>query len=319
MAFADRGDVFATTNTLACPQLFVNANGLSLLRMADIAELSELEKAVRLHPRVAADVLMEDLAERLGQDCGSEPPVQMDLIASMQSIVEIIETVSSYSGCLIHQDGQLRIEVSALDRPERQRFTIGHEVCHTLLPSYTLERNFRCNPGASTPKRGAQLNVEWLADVGASELLLPRRYVRRTFTEQYGWDTIESVASAYGASLEATARRFVRLSPTPAIFVNLMFASSRGKPAPELRVKSSSSSPSLNLFIPPNKSIPRDHPVFDASKGEDVDAVVDMRSLRAPGTWHAVARPYPINNSKGEPVMRVMVLGLQVFATASSR
>lgn len=280
---------------------------------------SELAKAMRRRPGVPPDVLIEDLAEQLGQECEVEPPVDMSLVASMQGISKITETFSDHSGCLINADDGLRIELSVLESRTRQRFTIGHEVCHTLLPGFAMERNFRCNPGASTPKRASAVNIEWLADVGASELLLPRRFVKDRFAEEpFGWDTIEEVAADFDASLEASARRFVRLSPTPAIFARLVFATSKTNPTPALRVRNSSSSPSLSLFIPPNKSVPRTHPVHNAVLGEDVDTVVDMRPLRAPGPYRVVARQYPLPTTEGETVMSVMLLGLKILEVEAS-
>jgi Zn-dependent peptidase ImmA (M78 family) len=277
---------------------------------------SELGKAMRQHPGVRPDVLIENLAEQLGRDCEVEPPVDMSLVASMQGVSEITETLSGHSGCLITTPEGLRIELSATDSWRRQRFTIGHEVSHTLLPGFELERNFRCNPGGSSPRQGQSVNVEWLADVGASELLLPRRFVRDSFAEEpFGWDTIEAVANDYTASLEASARRFVRLSATPAIFARLVLATSKDNPIPALRVRTSSTSPSLSLFIPPNKSIPRTHPVHDAILGVDVDTVADMKSIRAPGRYRIAARQYPLPTAEGETVMSVMLIGLKADST----
>ena len=169
------------------------------------------------------------------------------------------------------------------------------------------------------PQKRAELNVEWLADVGASELLLPRRFVRTAFEErEFGLDAVEDVASTYGASLEATARRYVRLSPAQAFFAKLEFAPSQTNPTPELRVKSASWSPTLDVFIPPNKSIPRTHPIFGAADGEYVETIADMRSLKFPGRFLVSARPYPYNNNEGESVMRVLVLGLNHRSAARS-
>lgn len=263
-----------------------------------------------MRPGTPADVVMEHLAADLGRLGEVEPPVDMRLLASIQNISEIEQALSSHSGCLIANQGRLRIELSAADSYERQQFTIGHEICHTLLPGFTLERNFRCTPGVATRTPTAELNVEWLADVGASELLLPRRFVASDFAKHpLGWPMIERVATKYGASLEATARRWVRLQPNEAFFASLAFAPSRANRTPELRVQRSSTSPGLNVFIPKNKSLPRDHPVFNATVGEDVDTIAEMRSLRAPGLFRVVARHYPYNNHEGESVMRVMLLG----------
>lgn len=301
---------------MACLAASVNANGLSLLRMDITRDRSELAKAMRRHPGTPPDQLMEDLAEQLGQECEAEPPVDLRLVASMQGISDITETFSSHAGCLINNAGVLHVEVCATDNPQRQRFTIGHEISHTLLPGFELEHNFRCNPGGSTPERSAAINVEWLADVGGSELLLPRRFVATRFAQEpFGWDAIERVANDYGASLEATARRFVRLSRTPAIFVRLKHATSKNDPNPTLRVHSSSSSPSLDQFIPPNKSVSRTHPVHDAVIGEDVDTVADMRSLRVAGRYRIAARRYPLPTREGETVMSVMLIGLNMDAS----
>lgn len=263
---------------------------------------------MRLHPGVPADALIEDLAHELGVLGEVTPPVDLRLLASLQSITEVTEVISSHSGCLINQHGQLRVEIRATDNPQRQNFTLGHEICHTLLPGFALEQNYRCTPGTSTPRRSAELNIEWLADVGASELLLPRRHVRSAFAErEFGWDTIEDIARIYDASLEATARRCVRLS-AGGVFARLEFATSRANPHPELRVKSASWSPGLDVFIPPNKSIPRHHPAFRASEGEYVSEIAELHSLKVPGHFHINARPYPYLSNEGDTVMRVLLL-----------
>jgi hypothetical protein len=273
---------------------------------------SELEEAIRRRPGVAPDLLIEDLAEELGILGEVKPPVDLRLLASLQSIVSVEETPSRHSGCLINHGGRLRIEVCATDSPRRQNFTIGHEICHTLLPGFTLTKNFRCNPGGRERRQGSGLDVEWLADVGASELLLPRRFVRQHFdASPFGWDSIDAIANAYQASREATARRYVRLASAPAVFVNLTFATSRNDPSPKLRVKSASWSPKTSAFIPPNKSIPPNHPLVRATEGEFIDEVVDLSPLRAPGKFRVSARPSPYTDQEGNAVMRVLVLGIQ--------
>lgn len=285
--------------------------------MRPIEAASELEKAMSHRPGVPANVVMEELAEQLGHLGEVAPPVDMHLLASLQSVAEICETVSTHSGCLINRAGRLRIELCATDNPQRQRFTIGHEICHTLLPGFTMTQNFRCNPGGSTPPTTDRLNIEWLADVGASELLLPRRFVRDDFASRaLGWDAIEQVASLYNASLEATARRYVRLSTQPAFFVRLEFAPSRTDLTPKLRVRSASWSPGMNVFIPRNKSLPVNHPIHQAAHGEFVDTNADMSTLQLPSAFTVSARPYPYSDHQGETVMRVLALGQQSSSPA---
>lgn len=268
---------------------------------------------MRQRPQASPDDVIQELAADL-VDLGevSHPPVDLRLLASLQAIVDVEETIDIFSGCLINKDGQLRVKLNALESVPRQNFTLGHEICHTLLPGFTLSTNFRCTPGRSTPRPTSELNVEWLADVGASELVLPRRLVSKDFAERpFGWDALEEVGNLYEASLEATARRFVRLSASPAFFVRLQFDTSKTNPHPELRVRHASWSPHLNIFIPPKKSVPRTHPIFRATEGELVDEVADMTCLRAPGHFRVSARPYPyFDTQKGEDVLRVLAVGV---------
>ncbi|KAA1418137.1 ImmA/IrrE family metallo-endopeptidase [Mumia zhuanghuii] len=281
--------------------------------MTGIEGLSALEIAMRQRPRASPEDVIQDLAADL-VDLGevTRPPVDLRLLASIQAIVDVEETIDTFSGCLINKDGQLRVQLNALESLPRQNFTLGHEICHTLLPGFTLSTNFRCTPGRSTPRQSRQLDVEWLADVGASELVLPRRLVTKDFAERpFGWDALEAVSNLYAASLEATARRFVRLSAAPAFFVRLQFGTSKTNPRPELRVRHASWSRHLNIFIPPKKSVPRTHPIFRATEGELVDEVADMACLRAPGQFRVSARPYPyFDNQKGEDVLRVLAVGV---------
>jgi hypothetical protein len=164
------------------------------------------------------------------------------------------------------------------------------------------------------------LNIEWLADVGASELLLPRRFVQDEFDNgEFSWDTIEWVAAEYGASLEATARRRVRLSDRPTLFVNLQFGTSRTNSEPELRVRSASWSHLPGVFIPKNKSIPRTHPIFRATQGEYVDEVARLDVLtKEGGAYDVSARPYPYMNTESETVMRVLVLARKALPRSVS-
>jgi hypothetical protein len=69
-------------------------------------------------------------------------------------------------------------------------------------------------PGQFNARASEALNIEWLADVGASELLLPRRFVQDEFENGgFSWDTIEWVAAEYGGSFggdSAPARSTLR-------------------------------------------------------------------------------------------------------------
>lgn len=72
-------------------------------------------------------------------------------------------TLSS-SGMLIGREFPIRVWVNAQDNWRRQRFTVGHEIAHLLLPS-----RYRLSPAL----------LEHMCDMYAAELLLPVSLIRR--------------------------------------------------------------------------------------------------------------------------------------------
>lgn len=118
------------------------------------------------------------------------------------------------AGYCFTKDGRHYICVNGNDRPQRQRFTICHEIAHIVsgLPS-----DHEQLPWWSYAKR--PLN-EILCDVFAAELLLPfslfKRFVDRA---DIGLAAVEELAGRFDASMSTTGSRFAAVAGYPCAFV----------------------------------------------------------------------------------------------------
>jgi hypothetical protein len=216
-------------------------------------------------------------ARRLVEDAGVEPPVDMLVLASMRGISRITAVEQPWAGMLVPIDGKLVVHVRDGDGLGRQRFTVGHEIGHTLDPAFVRTRHYRCNPAT------AKTRIEAVSDVVASELLLPARHFQPDLaTAGLTADGIEWLADRYIASLEATALRAVDLWPRPALL--LVLAESQ-KPRevgtaaePKLRLQYGHASGEWPYLLR-YKSVDADSPFARAHAGEVIDGLFELGPL----------------------------------------
>lgn len=153
------------------------------------------------------------------------PPFCPFTLADLEGI--IVEEAA----CDIRSDGrifskgnQVYIQYANGQSHERVRFTVCHELAHTLFPDcFTRERR-----RSSTEK--AEWEFENLCNVAASEFLFPLE----EFTEDIGAgqlsaDQIKHLADRYLASVDATARRYVTTCQAPACILFAQYREPTGK------------------------------------------------------------------------------------------
>ncbi len=117
-------------------------------------------------------------------------------------------------GWWFENKGKKYICVNANDRPERQRFTICHELAHIVLglPSEHQELS-----SSSYVKRSQN---EILCDIFAAELLLPYRLFQPLAQKaEIGFASIDRLAIDFDASVMATGSRFAAVLKAPCAFV----------------------------------------------------------------------------------------------------
>jgi hypothetical protein len=188
-------------------------------------QLSLFDQLRLAEPDLADTDVVRRLCERLLDEAAVEPPIPVELIASLRGIRDILECDQPWAGMLAPENGSLVVRVRASDGWRRQRFTILHEAGHTLLPGFAEAAQFRCN--------GSKTRTEELSDLAASELLLPRRYFKPDLVEAgFSLDAVEALSEIYDASIEATALRTVDLCDEPALMLSF---SRRHKPSERAR------------------------------------------------------------------------------------
>lgn len=251
------------------------------------------------------------MAAALLSEISLEPPVGVDVIASLQGISRVEVVPQPWAGCLTTTDQGLVIRLSDRDSRSRQRFTAFHEVSHTFLPGFALAPQFRCDPGENQKRS----NEEYLCDLGASELLFPRYHFERDITElSFGMDSVELLARKYEGSLEATTRRLVDLSADQMMMVVLDV---RLKPS---EVDSPNATPKLRVrychgngdwpFVPKFKSTTRDSVAQLAFEDGEAHGATKLDGL-VPGfdsSVKASALSCPYFDNQGEKHERVIAL-----------
>ena len=253
------------------------------------------------------------LAQRVIDDLGLFPPIDHQVVASYQGIGEIrLAESDGWSGCLVKEVSGLVIYLRASDGRRRQRFTTFHETGHTFLPGFTVRPRFRCNPTVG----GAKTKEERLSNVAASELLFPRPFFSADLQDgQFGLDTIEDLTLKYDASLEATAHRFVALSPDDCLLVVLEpmlkpADSADASAGPRLRVVYSAHRGRWP-YVPRYKSAASRSKLCSALEGEIVDARAEGLDGLVPEFSAPVelsARLMPYHDSEGLEHRRVLAL-----------
>jgi Zn-dependent peptidase ImmA (M78 family) len=150
------------------------------------------------------------LVEKLGLKA---PPVPVEKLAKALGVrVEYNPFDDELSGMAFLRDGKPIIGVNSKHHPNRQRFTIAHELGHIVLHRSHLEtaimidksRNFI--PRDPTSAEGTD-PLEIQANAFASELLLPAKLVRQALSEWPGDlnddDYLIALAKRFRVSLTA--------------------------------------------------------------------------------------------------------------------
>jgi Zn-dependent peptidase ImmA (M78 family) len=154
------------------------------------------------------------LVERLGVKA---PPVPVEKLAKALGVkVEFNPFDDELSGMAFLRDGKPVIGVNANHHPNRQRFTIAHELGHIVLHGKRLEaailvdksRNFI--PRDPISAEGTD-PVEIQANAFAAELLMPAKFVRQILSESardlHDDEYLISLAKRFRVSLTAFQHR----------------------------------------------------------------------------------------------------------------
>ena len=170
------------------------------------------------------------------------PPFCPEALADLEGIrVEEAPCDIKGDGRIFPLDGKVFIQYAPGQCEERVRFTICHELAHTLFPDcYKRERN------RSQAEKDHQ-EFENLCHIGAAEFLFPiDTFGPDLGQEKIAASRIQELASRYKASIDATAQRIVHLQDHPACVVFAQYKPPEGKSVVSLSV----------LYAVPNRRFP---------------------------------------------------------------
>jgi len=177
-------------------------------------QLSLFEELLGEYPDLSEQLAVTTLGDRLVRQAHLRPPIDPRVLASMRGIAQISVGSQPQAGYLYPLgNGRFAVRLRAQDSPTRQRFTLFHEIAHTLLPGFGNTTEYRCTENSTEPK-------EKRTNAVAAALLFPRRF----FEGDLAWaglttSGLEFLARRYQASLEATAIQAVDSTTTGAMCV----------------------------------------------------------------------------------------------------
>jgi len=116
--------------------------------------------------------------------------------------------------------GEVAIEYNPTRPRHRLRFSLAHEIAHTLFPDVATLARYRDNPAAGPPD-GWQL--ELLCNVAAAELLMPTDTLPLLRKGRLDIEELMELRADFGVSTEVLLRRATKLATHPVA----MFAASR--------------------------------------------------------------------------------------------
>jgi len=238
----------------------------------------------------------------------SGPPFCPEVLVSLQGITlqKTSEAIGADARIFPKADGTLLIEYDP-SRPQRRvNFSICHELVHTFFEDCYETVRYRNN---RRPEEWRHLELEYLCDLGAAELLLPFEHFSRDLEKRgISLHSVCQLRDEYGASTEAVLIRIAQLSEVACavVFLSEKFKPTEKKaqqtaefdfglpsPKPKLRVDCVCPSTSFRLFIPQDKSIQDDSAGYKALAPDEIFEAEEKWDLPNFGTRRVQAVALP--------------------------
>lgn len=177
-------------------------------------KLELIELADLVHPEQLVDTIIQ-------QNPSIEVPIPIEALARLSGISRIEPLATKdFEGALIAnaEKSTGAIFYSSQSPRPRQRFTIGHELGHFLLP-WHRQSTFNC----TAEDVGSRANKEWeiQANQFAAELLIPRKLLKPRLLKLKDpeLDHVLTLAAEFGTSITMTAHRLAEQSDYACAFV----------------------------------------------------------------------------------------------------
>ena len=207
--------------------------------------------------------------------------------------------------------GQLVMDIRESDSEERQHFTEAHELIHPAFAGFDTDGRYRLD--ATMERYAENKEEEFLCDVGAAALLMPRDLVERDYAVRNGLPDAERLAADAEVSVEAAANRLIALADEPCVLLCLTWshkpadrpALRKGEPVPKALRVSYALTNHLDLYVPKFKSAPEDS-VFARAR---TSPIIQSDTTTLPGVGRAGLFRVQAKRYGNDNLERVLALG----------
>ena len=238
---------------------------------------------------------VEDAAQKLVLDAVERdwrgPPFDPFELARILQIPVVAKQELRDARTIPVAGGKVAIEYNPTRPPQRLRFSLAHEIAHTLFPDVADAARYRANPQTGPPDAW---QLELLCNIAAGEILMPTDSLSGLRAGELEIERLMGVRREYGVSTEALLRRATKLSVLPIA----MFAASRTDPqkaASGFRIDYTVPSRAWSAPVRPGQRRPADSVLaectavgFTAKRREDWSAALAGIEVQAVG-----APPFP--------------------------
>jgi len=148
---------------------------------------------------------------------GRTPTPLAKITRKLNILVDYTPLDRELSGMAMIKDGQKLIWVNSLHHPNRQRFTLAHEIGHHVLHEDILQQGVHVDKGVlrrDTVSSAGTEQIEIAANAFASELLVPQTTLKDLIDKEFDLDdngSIEKLAKKFRISTAAVQFRLMRL------------------------------------------------------------------------------------------------------------
>ena len=273
-------------------------------------------RLIEMHGGRAPEGILEAFADKHLAISGQHTfPVDVEGIASLLGVRRRIGDHPFAGRIYAEENGQLVMDLNASDSEPRRRFSCAHEIMHTAFPGFRKESRYRADSVVETYNR-ARGEEEYLCDVGAAALIMPRSLVELNYTISGGLEAVEQLAFDAEVSLEAAGNRLTALSDESSIFLVMQLCNKpadlprirRGETVePRLRVQYAIVQ-RMNLYLPKYKSADDENPVARAlDSGKTERQVASLPGGPPSALFSIEAKAYPRLGPGGE-IKRVLAV-----------
>ncbi len=181
---------------------------LSLMDYADYTNVNDISNA-----------LLRDIRKQ-SLDNQVKIPIDISEIATCLDIVSIAPlTTDGFEGAIVKKDGQGFIFYNESSIESRQRFTIGHELGHWMIPHHLLNNSLSCTKdkfskfNSNSKDLSKEVRIEIEANRFSAQLLMPNTEFKSDINRtEPDLRHLFKVAQKYNVSMAACCMRFKELS-----------------------------------------------------------------------------------------------------------